>query len=680
MDDLLIRELFADLMPAEEVRTSSGVLLPSAQEDDEIMRLMLEAEDPDTGIIRDLKIDDRDLYSAKNFYDYCYNVQGRDANPPWIVQMWILIVLLAEFCPVCSNKRWLNLEWFVNKVDKRRPGAEITEGFQLLHNGKCPKCNRHKYELIKDHGLRNYTELVAVLGQRSGKSVGLAAALAGYQLHRFLKFPKLADLAPNAMQKSTELTGTFVSLTTGRAIALLWTPFLNVVNESAWFNEYFRMLDYNSNRYGYELYKRKELFLKFTHKGIRLYPTGPRGKTLRGDTRILGLIDELGLFPLPSGNDEEDEQREIANADEAHKSLTNSLVTAVSIHNQLLKQGLNCPPALMIGVSSPMSERDKVMRRLGESRTPTGEKFILGVNLPTWNVNPTIDRDSPIIEMAYASNPAKAERDFGAKPPRVSSTFMTAQQVPSHMWCVKQTHTYDYVYGAGGLSVRVSKVYTPKNPVAIFVDAGFSNNSFSLIAISFDRLSQAISVCTAIEVMPHDGFTINFAKIYDDCIRVVAKDLNAVVLMADQWQSLDLLSRAQQDAGLNPQGKHILKSKKYSPKRKDFEALRSMITNGTFKFPYLEPSVYTHTISSYTETREMNRKPAQHLLQQFVTVRDPGGTACPTKGEGFTDDLFRCLVLAVKIFEPVVLERLMDATLTTSGQSKENPKPVFIKR
>lgn len=444
--------------------------------------------------------------------------------------------------------------------------------------------------------------------------------------------------------------------------------------------EYFRLLDHHSNKYGYELYKRKDIFLKFTHKGLKLYPTGPRGKTLRGDTRAMAIIDELGLFPLPSGNDEEDEQREIANADETHKSLTNSLVTVVDIHRELLSQGLNCPQALMLGVSSPMSERDKVMRRLGESLTPVGSKFILGVNLPTWKVNPLLNRDSPIIEMAYSSNAEKAERDFGAKPPRVSSTFMSSAQVPHALWCIKQTHTYEYVYSANGLSVKVKNVYKPKNPCVLLVDAGYSNNSFTLTAISFNRVTQKIAVCTVIEIMPHDGFTINFNKVYEDCIRVVAQDLGAVVLMADQWQSLELLSRAQQDRGLNPQGKPLLRAKKYSPKRKDFEAFRSMISNGAFQLPYLPGDVYTKMISTYVETSELNRKPAEHLLQQFLTVRDPGGTSCPTKGEGFTDDIFRCLVLAVRIFEPVVMDRLMDETLTATGTSRQNPRPIFIPR
>ena len=217
------------------------------------------------------------------------------------------------------------------------PAQGITEHLVLLENGKCKKCKTFKYELIRDFGLRNYQELVNCLGQRSGKSSS-AASYGSYLTHRYLKFPKLASLT-TAMQKSTELTGTFVSLTFSKAEALLWTPYLNIVNESTWFSELHAVLDHYGNKYGIELYRKKDLFLKYYHKNLKFYPTHPNGNILRGDTRILSVVDELGLFPLPSGEDEEDEQSARANADEAHKSLTNSLVTVQAISLNLLKEG-----------------------------------------------------------------------------------------------------------------------------------------------------------------------------------------------------------------------------------------------------------------------------------------------------------------------------------------------------
>jgi len=216
--------------------TDSGVLVPQKEypDDFDIIALMREAKDPDTGLLRDLKIDDSDLASASSYYDYSFRIVGEDAHPPWLIQMWIGLFLFAEVCPCCSNPKWMSLQWVVENVDKATPSESITEHLKILKHGICPKCKRTKHELIKKHGLVNYVELTSVLGQRSGKSSSAAGGYAPYQLHRYLKFPRLATLT-KAMQKSTELTGTFVSLTFAKAVSLVWTPFINVVNEARWF-------------------------------------------------------------------------------------------------------------------------------------------------------------------------------------------------------------------------------------------------------------------------------------------------------------------------------------------------------------------------------------------------------------------------------------------------------------
>ena len=230
--DDLISTLFPDLL--EPAYTPSGVVLPSNYADDfDIIAKMNEAKDPDTGLLRDLKIDDGDLHHASSFYDFCFNVIKGDAHPPWMMQMWIGLMLFAEVCPVCSNKKWLSLDYMVSNVDKAAPSEGITENLKILRHGVCPKCKRSKHELIKNWGLIDYVELVNVLGQRSGKSAS-AATYSSYITHRYLKFPKLATMT-KAMQKSTELTGTFVSLTFNKALSLLWTPYINIINESTWF-------------------------------------------------------------------------------------------------------------------------------------------------------------------------------------------------------------------------------------------------------------------------------------------------------------------------------------------------------------------------------------------------------------------------------------------------------------
>ena len=489
------------------------------------------------------------------------------------------------------------------------------------------------------------------------------------------------------MQKSTELTGTFVSLTFNKAVGVLWTPFKNIVKEATWFKDYHSMLKDTGERYGVELFHFKELFLSYSHKSLRMYPTGPNPATLRGDTRFLGAIDELGLFPLPKGTDEEDEDSARANADEAHKSLTNSLVTVQSAQLEMLEQGLNCPPALMIGVSSPISMRDKVMRRLQDARTDEGKKYILGVNLPTWKVNPTIHRNTPLIAMAYASNAEKAERDFGANPPRISQAFIKASQVSNELFKGKQSHSFKYHYDMPGLLYgTVQRMITTKWPSVVCLDAGHVNNSFSLVGAHFDFDRQKTVVNTIIEIMVHDIRRVDFNAVYLNVILPIAQNINAVVILADQWQSLDILSRAQADLGIVGAGnkKPRCVSKQHSPKRKDFDSLVAMLENKSIEFPFLSPEDYHDVVNNYIDYKTLLHAPVKHLFLQMLTIKDDGVGKCPVKGEGFTDDLFRSLVLTANIHHPKIMERLILAKdwpdmNGLSGRSKM-PMPVYVSR
>jgi len=653
-------------------------------DDFDIVALMNSARDPDTGLIRDLKIDDSDLRLASSFYDFAHTTIGSDAHPPWAVQMWIGLMLYGEVCPVCSRKNWLDLNWFVDNVPKDMPSAEMKGPLKILRHGVCPKCKMHKRDLIKNHGLVNYIELVNVLGQRSGKSAS-AAFYSAYHTHWYLKFPRLATLTP-AMQKSTELTGTFVSLTFNKAFSLLWTPYVNIINESRWFTDYKAMLTHHGQMYDTELFRMKDEYIKFYHKGLRMYPSGPNSQTLRGDTRILAIIDELGLFRLPTGNDEEDEKSERANADEAHKSLTNSLATVQSVHQSLIAQGINCPPALMLGVSSPISMRDKVMRVLAESRTPEGKKMILGVNLPTWKVNPFLNRDSPVIVKAYLANKEKAERDFGANPPRVSSVFLRPGQVKHELFCLKNTHVLKYMYDKPELIYgTVAKVYSPKYPSVLCLDAGHVNNSFCLVGAHFDFEDQKTKVTTVLEIMPHDDRNVDFNLLYQNVILPVAKDINAVAILADQWQSLDILSRARADLGLEPRSHRALcVASQYSPKRRDFDSVASMLENGSYQFPNLSKTDYDHVCTDYIDFRTLREQAIKHLFLQMMTVKDVGPARCPEKGEGFTDDIFRAFVLTSKIHHDKIMDRLRKAHeekwFAGKGAGNAMPMPVYVSR
>ena len=646
------------------------------EDDFDIHSFMANSRDPDTGAVMDLSVDDRDFKTAKNYYDYVFNFVGSDAHPPWMMQMWIALKLFGEFCTVCSDQDWLELDWFFDNVQKDLPSESITEKMTLLENGICPKCKRLKYDLIKNHGLLNYTELISVLGQRSGKSSS-AASYQTYHLHRMLKFPKVASLT-KSMQSSTELTATFVSLTFDKAYGLLWVPFTSIIENSRWWNDYHAMLDYHSEKYGVELSRIKPEYRKYHHKNIKCYPSYP-SKNLRGDTRYAAIIDELGLFELPKGEDGESNKER--NADEVHKSLTNSLVTMQSVQLELLKNGMNAPPALMLGVSSPFSIRDKAMRRLADSRTEEGRKNILGVNVPTWKINPFIHRNSPIITMAYVSDAEKAERDFGANPPRISAPFMTSAQTKKELWTMRPTHSFEYAYDKPELLYgKVRKIWTPEYPSVMCIDAGHVNNSFALVVGHFNKETQKTVVTTCLEVMVHEERRVDFNSVYLNLILPILKDTNCVALLADQWQSIDILSRAKEDMGLGYDGKPKCWVKQMSPKRKSFDVIVSMMENGNLILPEIKPSDYEKVCREAIGQKDFFNKPHQHLLLQMLTVKDVGFGKCPTKGEGFTDDIFRALVLLSNIHNERIMERLNSYIMPSAVENGSMIMPAFRSR
>jgi hypothetical protein len=676
-----------DVTPNEYIVKGGGVDDNGIIVDDfNIVQYMNDAEDPATGTLRDFNVDTRDLHHAKNFYDFTMNILAPDApkySIPWARQMWIGIMLFAEACPCCSDKRVFD----VHNIPKNLEPDRMLKRMVLLEYGICPKCGRHKWELIKKHGLRNYRQLVNVLGQRSGKSSS-AAQYYAYLTHQYLMFPNIAELAPSMFQASTQLTCTMVSLNFAKALGVMWVPYKKLIENSSWFGQYFQILDRGKERTGHEMYRNSSQYITFYHKNIKFYPSGPNSTTLRGDTRIGAGLDELGLFPLPKGNDEEDEQSERANADEAHKSLMNSLLTAQTINTKLLKDGYSSAPSpLLLCVSSPISQRDKVMRLLKESKTEIGSQFILGVNLPTWEMNPGMDRDFPEIVMAYASNPEKAERDFGANPPSVHSRFIYPKTIEEGVFINGQnSHTLTHQFDKPGeIYGKLDKFRNFRYPALVTIDAGAVDNSFTLIGGHYDFDNAKTVITTVLECVPQEDRRVNFNMMYLHIILPILRDLNAVALLADQWQSLDLLNRAQDDMGLNPLGKPRCRARQYSPRRKDFNTTVAMLQNKNLILPSVTKQEQEFVLSGQVDNYkvDMLNKPVPHLMLQMVTVKDVGELRCPEKGDGFTDDIFRaCVLFASKIHDARIMERLVEAKHWTYGEANQAimPAPVYVSR
>ena len=894
--------------------------------------------DPLTGTVRDFRIDDSRLPVAKNFYDYCFNILGSDANPPWARQMIEAVRFLGEYCPKCSNPEYID----PSKVSKKFPSIDLKHPKRIvfLENGVCPVCGATKHQLIAEGYLPPYTQGVFVWGQRclahntwvmsdegfskigdliqkkcnhaytygdfspmvvpvyngtefetssdgfritqkdnlyricladggviectemhplrteskqwmrairikeltdnrdfikltgvlgshvytdestpkykpsldsalgiarqgtlygvrmllaqfvkgqnsygvgfeedaqlvravlmnagircqiddnppnydydyrifidpedyilleksggpfkcdlksvfpyrlyystvikvtvndtadwafdfcmpkthrflangmvnhnSGKS-STAATIASYTLHRYLKYPMLAELS-KSMQRSTQLVGIFCSLTFQKAVDVLWTPFKNIVDTSNWFQEYFGLLTDYENKTGNKLLLNSAQKLAVGNKNLFCFPTGPKASTLRGNTSFMCFLDELGLFPLksPDGDNEEDVNRRCS-ADEAYKSLVNSLLTVTSAIEDIRRMGYNsAPPAYMLSVSSPISNRDKVMRLLHDSER---DNTIFPSHLPTWEINPTLERTSSIIASRFLNDPQGAMRDFGAQPVDSSQSFFSSDQVKPLFSGLGVTHRLSQKFDEKYLWGAITKLRACPYPTVMSLDAGYSNNSFAVSVMHYDQKRERAVVDCVAEVMPMQGKVVNFDRMYKTVILPLARELNVCYVAADQWNSIDLLHRLETDLGKLPNGESRIKTKKYSLTRSDFEAMRMAIANGSIEFPALtdkvKEEVSSNTIHDYKS--QLMGKPVEHLLLQFETVVDMGVGLCPDKAPDLTDDLLRTVVLGLsRLYTSEVTKRIEKmSTFVTKDNRVAMPMPVVIGR
>lgn len=623
----------------------------AADGDFDLAKMMDKAVDSITGLPRDIRLPEGDFLEAKNYYDYCENFVGPDTKFPFSRQLWAALHLLAEFCPRCSHPKWRDIFNVHVDVDPQN----IPNNVQLLHYGKCPKCKATKAELFATKELNLYVEAAWLWGQRSGKSI-LTASLTNYLLHKYLKYPKMSSIC-EGIQSSTILTGTFVGVRFADAVSTLWEPITKGVYDSPWFKEFHSMLDHYGTKLGVEFYRFKDQYLKYSHKNLEIYPAGPSKRALRGRTRFVSGLDELGWFPISGEN----RDLERADADEVHNALDRSLLTMRREVRTLYKKGFsNFLPGIAINISSPADETDKMCRLVEENRTSTR---VLALQMATWEINPLYTKDNEEIADAYSKNPIDAERDYGAKPPMNARSFLDMSIAARGFTGTNNVHLVPFEKTINEKIRRAASIESwhaenPQPASLMSIDAGVVNNSF---AITIQNISQIkvgeiittkIKVPVAVEIQTRPGTSLHFSKIYVEVIKPLIKYFNVRFLFADRWNSLALLDTAEEDF------KSVgLVAKQYSVKYPDFLLTRSYLEEGKLILPRLEmPFEDIRQIDSYPSYFE--GKPAAHLLFQFGTVRDMGNTVI--KGGPYTDDIFRALVLGVgRILNPKILEEIL---------------------
>lgn len=582
--------------------------------------------DPNTKVMYDLKVDDREFKEYPNLYTFCSDPKGLNV-PLWSRQIWITSWVLNEICPACSKYKK------VEHVPKDVPIDEFEHNTTFMHFGICKKCQKTRLDFFKSGQLSPYSELAALAGQRVGKSF-ITAVLAAYATHKFLKLQnpsKVYGVLP------TTFMGTFVGLTFDKAISQLWLPYKGLIESAVWFVDYLKMLKHTETRMGTQLLKFNQTSIHFMHRGLLVHPSGPNRKTLRGNTRLFGGLDEFDYF------DTEDVAQDNIkmNGVEVYKSLTNSLFTArIGWRDAIKREMYGLMNAYQFNISSPQSMHSPLSSIVLSNPDP---KRIYTVHLATWEIHPKVSESD--IRREFSDDPAKADRDFGAIPPRSSNPFLdqtTAEGIENKN--VVNAVQLKYIHGktATGELRRAAKILSMRRPAVLppsllAIDAGYSNNSFSLIV--GNRVKKfntwGIQFTTVAEIMPEKGVcTLDYSKIAKEVLHPIIKEFNIKFVLADRWNSLKLLHDIENE--------YKIPTKVYSLKYVDFQLVKSYLQDRAILAPKRETTRDLFDYKHYP--KDFIDRPVDHFILQAATVVDNSKTI--TKGEKLTDDIWRAFALA----------------------------------
>lgn len=464
--------------------------------------------------------------------------------------------------------------------------------------------------------------------------------LAPYVTHKYLKLQN-----PNRLfgqMESNVLTATFVGLTFSRAVSLLWTPVLNVMRDSEWYKSYHEMMASYEARYGVVACVVKDTFIEYRHRRLRNYPSGPNKRTLRGDTRYMFGIDELGWFHM---GDDGDDERERASGAEVHGALDRSLKTIRNASKKKILSGYNnMIGAYGMSLSSPAHKKDMIMNL---TTFYENSSEVLALRMPTWKMNPQY-RGKEDFAKEYAKDYAKAERDFGANPIVNENRVMsdaTLLDVASNCILPVTINTKRVLYTSQDqafTSASIDRLVPNDYPSVLSLDAGATNNSFAMTLLQKSGDSNStLRVAAFIDIIPFKDSTIHFNRLFENVIEPILKAFNVCGVVSDRWESTMILHTISEKYGIFV--KHI------TAKPVHFTLTDSYIRPDCLvKFPRLDMSLADILAPNENEYKDrFSTSPNSHFIYQLSNIQEIQGVWY--KGAVGTDDIVRSFVLAMSL-------------------------------
>ncbi len=649
---------------------------------------------------------------------------------PYAKQAEILLHLFEDYCARCSDMSYLM------DIPTSDPIEQIMAKVALLDFGVCPHCGFTRAEGRASKAFHDPLELIAVIGQRAGKSA-LTAMSISYLIHRNLHLTspwKVYNLTPGQV-----IDFTVVATTVGQSEKTLWSAFKGMFSQSHWFKAYKAACDEEGKRHGVkETIKVGETFLFFDHKGILVYFAANNPSSLRGTTRFGAAIDELGWF----GEAEPGSQKVRSNGPETYSALNNACLTLrTAVDNQIKKNPTtNLPIPIMFNISSPRAMNDPIMTVF---RDRAGDPRVIRRHWSTWEVNPNLSREALARELATSNG----VRDFAAQPPitddplvpkthivtdcfknplatdarygplivpsaighvddlevpsgRLTASYITAGlqeqntvKLPSYGYLKDLEHSDPEAWeGLGPLQAVFKDLISrpaPGRAHIMGVDLGTKNNALAVVCGYLSTDNSKFITDFALEVKPSVTRSVNVADVFDKLMVPLVERLNVVAVFYDTWQSVhQIQSLSQKFGSLGPlnspaERRRWLKELRDKNQRPAFMADQYSLTmaDATMLVSRMEQGdcLFPPLEVSIMELL-VNRSidpvayPYAQLALQISTVRARGARLL--KPVGGDDDLFRAWAnAAIKaLTDEMVVDLLSQETRGQPMQQKNNSK------
>ncbi|MFA5135439.1 MAG: hypothetical protein WC505_06675 [Patescibacteria group bacterium] len=584
--------------------------------------------------------------TAPNVIEWCRGTEWLNSSTDLFPkQVEVLARFFEDVCYQCSDVD------YIHNVPVDANIGDVLDRFTLLNRGVCPQCGRNRTEIldewIKDSRYGKFhnwdasvvprpvppNEFTGIWGQRSGKSITVAAFIFPYLLHRWLALPNLCRYY--RMPSTVVLEAAFVSPTLRQINQHIWMPFRNAFDNSPWFRNMVDYLKDESNRTGLQLYHAQQTFIIFPGKRLAVHILAANSSTLRGGTRVMGAVDEAGWF---SASEDGKVTKGARDGVEVFTSLNNSLRTVRTRAEKRRATDFDAIDGYMVNISSPSSISDPIEQRAAVA--PKSFRMFF-TRYATWEVNK--DEDETLIREEFAGNPLKFKRDFCAQPPRASHPYFENDAILKDIVAPNQNKLFEYeIKTEEAVAGKVLRPCITKHmndsviPRILAVDNGEKKNSFGLCVARYYPEQEGVLFEEFVEVSPYPDIPIDLAWCYNEFIVPLVKTYRFQHVVYDRWES----GYAVADLRSN----HNVDAQRYSSMWPDFASFRDGLLGTRIWLP--QPECDPMDLLKMQTFQERAKYPRAHFQAQLLTVNEFGKRL--EKPDQGNDDLFRTAVLAYR--------------------------------